>query len=188
MSLPLIEMDLVDLDATQPGVRAGDWRCALVARLLGDCMAGGEPPYRDASERMWDHFRSHSHPRADEHGECNLSWNGLHAEYDRFVATYQEYRVTEYAAQAVACILLNYRAHLSITEVTRWGERADFWLGDREFLLEVSGIKSGEINSRYKSKVSQLAMNPFGKDGYVCIAEFSQRQARLWFCCHSSKA
>ena len=72
-------------------------------------------------------------------------------------------------------------AGLEITEVTLRGDRADYWLGDKDLMLEVSGQESGDLARLCDEKSEQLANNPYGKDGYVCVANYSDAEARLWF-------
>jgi hypothetical protein len=71
---------------------------------------------------------------------------------------------------------------MEITEVTRRGEKVDYWLGDRELLLEVSGSQGRDVADLCDEKAEeQLLQNPFQKNGYVCVCDFSSRRARLWF-------
>ena len=155
-------------------IRAKDWRSPLVARLIGDA------PYSDGNRELLASFCPDG--VAVTNSSIHLAWAGLGADYNLCVNTYQAPLLTEYAALAVACILCQCRARLEITEVTRRGEKVDYWLGDRELLLEVSGIQSGNLESLCDSKsTAQLQKNPFRMDGYVCVCRFDEPEARLWF-------
>ena len=112
----------------------------------------------------------------------HLTWSGLCEDYDLCMNTYQAPVITEFASLAMACILCKLRAGIEITEVTRRGEKVDYWLGDRELLLEVSGTQSGNVEALCALKArEQLTKNPFRKDGYVCACTFDEPEARLWF-------
>ncbi len=128
-----------------------------------------------------DSFRAPGALQPTEH-TIPLRWAGLKADFDEVVKTYQEPVITEsLASLGLACILVAKRAGLEVTEVTRRGERAHDWLGDREFLLEVSGQQSGDLDRLCGDKASQLLENPFGDGGYVCVANYDRQCARLWF-------
>jgi hypothetical protein len=89
--------------------------------------------------------------------------------------------LTEFAALAVACILLSLDVNLEISEVTRRGEKADYWVADGQFLLEVSGQTTGDLSMLLEQKVKQLQANPFGKSGFVCVSDFTSLRAILSF-------
>jgi hypothetical protein len=94
--------------------------------------------------------------------------------------TYQAAVLTEFATLGLACLLTTDRLNLKITEVTRRGERADYWIGDREYLLEVSGAQQGDLDALHDTKTIQLCQNPFGTDGFVCVANYNQKQVKFW--------
>lgn len=169
-----IRVNLCQIQDLQPSIRAEDWRSPLVHRLLG------RAAYSDGETEIRDVHRESS--GAQWRGRISIHWSDLCADFDQCVNTYQEPVLTEFAALAVACILVRCRAQLDITEVTRRGEKADYWLGDRSLLLEVSGQTDGDVETLLQDKLKQLRANPYRKNGYVCVASFSERQARLWFC------
>jgi hypothetical protein len=68
-----------------------------------------------------------------------------------------------------------------ITRVTRRGERADFWIGNKECLLEVSGQQKGNLESLCDQKAEQLLDNPMGKPGYVSVTNFQKRRSYLCY-------
>jgi hypothetical protein len=166
------------LHVSHPRIRAKDWRSPLVIRILR------EETYFDGTRELVDSFKPKDGQTSE--GVLLLTWTGLKEDYESCLQTYQELRLTEFAALAVACILLTVRAGLQITEVTRMGDKVDYWLGNRELLLEVSGTKSGDLPSLCESKAAeQLIVNPLGKSGFVCVARFDTMQARLWYYTHA---
>ena len=162
------------LHEAHPQIRAEDWRSPLVARILDNAK------YVDGSAVLNVSFRGDEGKPAE--GDLEITWAGLAEDYQRCLRTYQEPVLTEFAALAVACILCANRADMQITEVTRRGEKVDYWLGNRKLLLEVSGTKAGNLEALCTEKArTQLQANPFGRDGFVCVTAFDGRQARLWF-------
>jgi len=160
-----------------PRIRAQDWRSPLVARLTNGAA------YADGNAYLSDSFRPKDADPTD--GKLPLAWSGLRTDYELCIKTYQTNVLTEFAALAVACILVNRRAGLEITEVTRRGDKVDYWIGDRELLLEVSGTQNGDLAALCDSKADgQLLKNPFNKDGFVCVSRFSSPAARLWYYKH----
>jgi hypothetical protein len=167
-------VDIARLHVAHPRIRAADWRSPLVRRLLN------KQPYRDGSKLIGDSFRC---PEGTEsENQLSLTWSGLEEDVALTDNTYQEPVITEFATLGLACILTSRRTGLQITEVTRRGERVDYWLGDKEYVLEVSGTQSGSLEKLYETKAQQLSENPFEKSGYVCVAEYKGLRARLWYC------
>lgn len=162
-----------NLHAQHPQLRAKDWRSPLARRLLQS------DTYADGSECLLISHRSAMNEVTS--GSDEYQWSGLGDDFAQTVRTYQAPVITEYATLAIACATLNAYAGQEITEVTRRGEKADYYIGDREYLLEASGQQSGNLAFLCQEKSEQLLENPFGKNGYVCVANFSTREARLWF-------
>lgn len=103
-------------------------------------------------------------------------------ESQRLFQTLQRESVVEYAAVATAFLVMTNLAGKNIVEVTLRGSKADYFLDERETLLEISGTESAEhLAARHTEKIRQLQANPFGKDGYVFVCCFSNRKARLSF-------
>jgi len=159
-----------------PLLRADDWRSPLIRRLLG------ENTYKDSESKVSDSFRNRDLQESEK--SLLLKWESLEHDFDRCINTYQEPIITEFAALGLSCILVRHRADLEITEVTRRGEKADYWLGEKELLLEVSGQIDGCLNSLRETKAGQLLANPFNQSGYVCVVNFSSGKAFLWFYQH----
>jgi hypothetical protein len=171
---PMEKIEIARLHEAHPQIRAQDFRSPLIKRLIAGAV------YRDGGCNVSDSFRA---PGIDTPTQSvlNLSLAGLKSDYEQVSRTYQEPVITEFATLGLACILVAKRTGLEITEVTRRGDRADYWLGDREFLLEVSGQQVGNIDALCREKADQLLGNPFDKPGYVCVAIYDRRSARLWF-------
>jgi len=165
---------VADPHHAHPRVRAKDWRSPLVRRLL----PSGK--YQDGDCNFDDNFRP-PEVSTGSNQSLNLSWTGLKEDFEQAINTYQEPVITEFATLGLACILVERRTGLEITEVTRRGEKADYWLGDKQMLLEVSGQQAGDIDGLCSEKAGQLLDNPFNKPGYVCVATYDKRTARLWY-------
>lgn len=166
------------LHEDHPRIRAEDWRSPLVARLTD------EAEYADGTGQVAVSLKLKG--AGNESYDVNVSWEGLSDDYARCLNTYQGNVITEFAALATACVLCR-EADLEITEVTRRGEKVDYWLGDREWLLEVGGTKKGDLDRLCKDKAEkQLCVNPFERDGFVAVSRFERPEARLWFFRHNS--
>jgi hypothetical protein len=160
------------LHRPHPRIRAADWRSPLARRLLGT------DKYADGQTEMDVSFK----PDGGAANEAfqRFRWRGLRTDFKACINTYQAANITEFATLGLACLLTTDLLSLEITEVTRRGERADYWIGDREYVLEVSGQQDGNLETLHKSKVDQLRQNPFGKDGFVCVANYGQKQVKFW--------
>lgn len=100
----------------------------------------------------------------------------------RLFQTLQRENIVEYAAVAVAFLIMSNLAQKNISEVTLRGNRADYFLEGRKYLLEVSGTESADLLvARHNDKVRQLRANPLKKDGYVFVCCFSNQRAKLTF-------
>jgi hypothetical protein len=149
---------------------AEDWRWPLVIRLLRGA-------YEDGTAHFSDTFRP---PRLNPvAGQVVLHWNGCSEEVARYLRTYQDRIITEHATLGLACILVQHRARMEITEVTNGGDGPDYWLGNKELVLEVSGRQACNLPGLLKEKATQLRKNPYEKDGYVCVADYAAREAHL---------
>lgn len=162
-----------ELHLNHPKIRAEDFRSPLVRRLTG------LDKYQDGNKGFENSFRS----TADSPlvVTLDLKWVGLKDDHDKCIKTYQVHVLTELASLGLACILLNVNTKKEITEVTRRGDKADYWVGERESLIEISGQQEGDIDSLCTVKSTQLLQNPFGKSGYVCVANYDENKARLWY-------
>ncbi len=86
--------------------------------------------------------------------------------------------VTEWAACAIACVVVHLFGQLQVGSVTGDGDRFDYWVtdGQRQLGLEVSGTVSADLETRHRAKSEQLLSNPFGVDGYVVVVDFTARR------------
>jgi len=119
-------------------------------------------------------------------GQLPLRWAGLKDDFKQCINTYQDPVLTEFATLGLACILLSRHTNFTISEVTRRGERVDYWIGDgvirKRFVLEVGGQQGGSIELLSLAKTNQLNQNPWGRNGFICVAVYDACATRLWFC------
>jgi hypothetical protein len=73
------------------------------------------------------------------------------------------------------------RAGIAVTRVTRRGESVDYWIGNREYVLEVSGQQTGNLEYLRDEKAKQLCKNPMEKPGYVSVTNFQKRRSYLCY-------
>ena len=172
-ALPRITVDATRLHEGHPTLRAEDWRSPLVSRLIHGAV------YADGKAALDDAYRDASLQEAT--GTLDVSWQGIDDDYRRCVNTYQDPVLTELATLGLSCMLIQHRAGGEITEVCRRGDKVDYWIGEKEYLLEVSGQKSGNLDILRDNKASQLLSNPFETSGYVCVANYANRTAYLWY-------
>jgi hypothetical protein len=126
-----------------------------------------------------------SSPLVDSQDEVyiEITWQAeTFSDSQRLFQTVQREAIVEYAAVAVAFLLVTEIGNCTITEVTLRGDKTDYFLNDREFMLEISGTeKARQGASRHKQKTAQLLANPYGKEGYVVVCCFSNQTARFSF-------
>lgn len=170
-----IKLGVQNLHNDHPQIRAEDFRSPLVRRLSGSDV------YADGHTEITNEFQNGTAAEAVE-TKITLTWTGLKGDHDKCIKTYQVPVLTELATIGLACILVKWALDLQITEVTRRGDRADYWIGNRELMLEVSGRESGDLEKLFQEKQEQLLSNPFHKDGYVCVAIYGSLRSRLTFC------
>jgi hypothetical protein len=91
--------------------------------------------------------------------------------------------ITEWAALGVACAVIWHFAGLRLHAVAALGDRIDYWVerDNREFALEISGTRTGDLEARHQEKVQQLLANPYGADGYVVVVGFAARRVSFSF-------
>lgn len=159
------------LGETQPKLRASDWRSPLVYRLTSNVA------YQD-SDATIDLSMEEDNP---EQWVLRLSWEGLEQDFVLCLNSYQESVLTEFAALGVSCIAVRHVLDKTIIRVTRRGEKADYWLENKENLLEVSGQSEGDLENLRDQKKKQLLENPFDKPGYVSVTNFSERRSYLCY-------
>ena len=161
-----------EMASLHPRLRANDWRSPLVHRLLrSEKYADGAAEV--AVDYKWLQMRQSS--------PVTLLWEGLATDFAQCLASYQAPGLTEFATLGLACVLVHLFPQLEITEVTRRGEKADYWIGNKEYMLEVSGQQGGNLDTLRDEKAKQLLSNPFSKPGFVCVAVYDERKSYLWF-------
>jgi len=165
--------DVQTIPRAHPHIRAGDWLSPLVCRLLQ------RVDYVDGDKTLSFSVRSASQIKTEN--SYSFNWQGMKNDVDQIRRTYQEPVITEFATLALACASVELFAKMEVTEVLRRGQRADYWLGDRELLLEASGQQDGNLDKLHEEKAKQLKENPFGKDGYVCVANYGKALAQFWY-------
>lgn len=166
-------VDVCKLHENHPDIVASDWRSPLICKMLGS------KQYADGSKEIQDTYSGQD--GAEVKRTLLLKWEGINDEFKQRINTYQAPVLSEHAACGLACILLSERTNKKITEVTQRGDRADYWLGNREMMLEVSGHQTGPLEALNEEKKKQLLDNPHEADGYVCAAIFSECEASLRF-------
>ena len=132
------KFNIEKLGTLHPSIRADDWRSPLVIRLLKS------GPYADGADEFELDYLDKGAGCAVQ--RLDFCWSGLGDDYKRCQNTYQATVITEFAALGLSCLATKNVAGLEITEVTRRGDRADYWLDD-DSLLEVSGQASGNLDT-----------------------------------------
>ena len=159
-------IDINTMPQAHSNLRADDWRSPLVRRLIG-C-----DNYVDGPTTITGSYAGQTESTPANHSVTML-WLGLASDFGKVIKTYQAPVITEMATLGLACGMISAFTQMEVTEVTRRGEKADYWLGDRELMLEVSGQESGDLAVLCQEKSTQLQDNPYGKDGFVCVANYS---------------
>jgi hypothetical protein len=165
--------EIFNLHLHHPAINAEDWRSPLAYRLLGS------KSYQDGERLLQDSFKDDLLQISE--GQLWLRWEGLARDFNRRLKTYQEHILTEHAALGLACLLVHGHLKMSISEVARLSEKADYWLANG-MLLEVTGRQSANLEILFREKRTQLLANPFQQKGYTCVVCCSTMKARLWFC------
>lgn len=162
-----------ELGQTQPLLRANDWRSPLICRV--SCST----EYVDGGGEVTLDCKEESHQ--EQEYAFALNWQGMGHDFKLCLNSYQDAVLTEYAALGLCCIAVREVLNKDISRVTRRGERADFWIGNKECLLEVSGQQSGNLETLRDKKAEQLLANPMEKSGYVSVTDFQKHHSYLWY-------
>lgn len=87
----------------------------------------------------------------------------------------QDHIITEWAALAMACVVLAKYTPLRLRAVALQGDRFDYWVtdGQSDYGLEISGTLEEGIEGRHGEKVRQLLANPYRIDGYALTVRFA---------------
>jgi hypothetical protein len=115
-----------------------------------------------------------------------VAWHNDTAEKAlRLRATMQSAPLVEFAAIALALIIVKRVVPLGRLDVTDYGARADYRARKRKKVLEVSGTEvAAELGRRHREKIAQARDNPFGWDAYVVVCAFSAEGHRIRFSQH----
>ena len=152
-----------------PDILLEDWLPALAIRAMSTS--------DESAGRSQVHVKSA--PLAED-ANTVFTWELTRDEISRYRNSYQDPVVTEYAAIVLSALILMRTVGKPITEVTARGENtADFWLGDREAILEVSGQTSGSTESLYLKKREQLLRSVGERYGYVCVSSFHRQESMI---------
>jgi hypothetical protein len=170
---PMKKIAVERIPMAHPRIRAKDWLAPLVRRL------DSHDRYKDGNRKI--HFSLRNREGRESNERCDFRWAGMKEDFDLACRTYQTPVLTEFATYALACASVEHFTGKQITNVTMRGQRVDFWIGDYEFVLEVSGQVEGDLLALHEKKQQQFQENPMEKSGYVCVANYSQGQARFWF-------
>ena len=116
-----------------------------------------------------------THLRIHWHSETAIRAEGIRR-------THQRKNLVEFAAIAVALLLFPQVVDLSGFEPTDIGERADYWIANRKYLVEISGTENPDkVRQRQWEKKGQLLSNPSAQDGYVVVCGFATQEILLSF-------
>lgn len=123
--------------------------------------------------------------------KCRLevSWHpDTAAKAQRMRATTQSAPLVEWAAIAIALVLVRRVAPLGRLDVTEYGSRADYRSRKAKAVLEVSGTEVvAELGRRHREKAKQARDNPFGWDAFVAVSAFSERGHHIRLSMHCDK-
>jgi hypothetical protein len=182
MSTEPLEITIEDLEAWHPRLLVWHWIPAYVA-LLDESV----PPPRRMTVECRD--LPALAPVVLEERPLRLFWKETTAQAARRLRiTHQEEAITEFAALAVAAMILPLIAQVSGLQVTERGERADYRLEGGQYVLEVSGTRQQVyLADRHREKVAQGLANPQGCDVYVVVACFEPTNRRAILSYHRQR-
>jgi hypothetical protein len=104
---------------------------------------------------------------------------------ERLRATMQVRPLVEFAAVAVALLLVHRVVPLGPLNVTEHGGRADYRSTAVQRVLEISGTERPvDLGRRHREKIEQALANPFGWDAYVVVCAFRAEGHRVCFSGH----
>jgi hypothetical protein len=107
---------------------------------------------------------------------------------ERLRTTMPTRSLVEFAAVAVALVLVHKLVPLGILNVMEQGGRADYRSTMMKRVLEISGTESlADLGRRHREKVAQALANPFRWDAYVVVCAFSAEEHRVRFSRHRWK-
>jgi len=96
----------------------------------------------------------------------------------RTLTMFHRHHLIEHGAIAIACIAIAKIFDLRPLEVMQIGDGADYWLKNKQEMLEVSGTeRAGELERRHREKTEQLLEGLTRHRGYVFVCCFASRRA-----------
>ena len=117
----------------------------------------------------------------------HVSWTEQTAlKAQRIWHTEQPKSIVERAAIALTALMLAKFLPEGQMQVTKIGDRADYWLPRLQGALEVSGTEqSRALRRRHREKVRQVLRNPLQWHGYVIVCCFTAQQGRILWSYHT---
>jgi len=120
-----------------------------------------------------------------------LNWSGLLD--NKVTTTYNdETELVEYAATAIAILLILELTDYTVLKRAQKGEKGDYWLGKKDengivvldSLLEISGIlqenKHNRLSKRFKEKEIQIKLSPYKSvSKNIIVVEFSSPKSKV---------
>jgi hypothetical protein len=104
---------------------------------------------------------------------------------ERLRGTMPARSLVEFAAVAVALVLVHRVVPLGTLNVMQCGGRADYRSSVVQRVLEISGTESlAELGRRHREKVEQALANPYRWDAYVVVCAFCDEGHRVRFSGH----
>src|SRR5262245_49525769 len=146
------------------GRAAGTEDSYQLERIAADHAIGAEVLIPFAIERLQQHGRNESAldmrlrdigAAGERRRTLRLRW--AEASVPGRPAAIDARSVTEWAACAVACVVMSAYAGLRVLAVSADGDAFDYWVGndERELGLEVSGTLLEDVDARHQAKVRQ---------------------------------
>jgi hypothetical protein len=119
----------------------------------------------------------------------DVSWSPqIDTAAHRILATEQARPIVERAAVAMAAMLFGQLMPDCQLQVTRQGEKADYWLTGLRCALEVSGTERfREMSRRGRQKRAQLLANARGWNGYTVVCCFSASRRLIHWSYHTQE-
>lgn len=118
-----------------------------------------------------------------------ISWSEVTAfKAKRLWQTEQPKPIIERAAVALAALLIARFIPDAKLQVTREGERADYWLPVLQLALEISGTTQARLLAgRHREKIKQMLSNPLRWNGYVITCCLSKKKRLIRWSYHQQK-
>ena len=108
-------------------------------------------------------------------------YNEFREELRKLRETMNDNQITEFAALGVAFGLITVLLpEEQVTRVVQVGGRGDYYLNhDRHEMIEISGVKKGDISARFSQKRKQILKNAELRKALVSVTGFAPPTARL---------